>query len=82
MITGMGTAFDCHVMQSDADANKVIELFEVAMRAGYHPLEVEQKIWQQSGVDPTSLTDFDKQRIELKVNEIWDMNKNRGRRPF
>ena len=79
-ITGLGSGIDCMVMQSDVDADKVISMFKSAILQGYNPVTVEPEVWRQSGVDPADLTEFDKQRIQTKVSEIWEANKYAGRR--
>lgn len=73
-ITGLGSAFDCYMMNSYHEANKVIKLFESAVAQGYNPVEVEQEVWNKAGVDPATLLDTDKKRIQLRVNEIWESN--------
>lgn len=78
-ITGLGSGFDCYVMNSDACADRVIALFKDAMEQGYSPYDVEDVVFEQAGVGPADLTDFDRQRVELTVHEIWEMmNSNRG----
>lgn len=79
-ITGLGSAADFYVMNSSADADKVIALFESAIAQGYHPAAVETEIYKQAEVNPTNFTEFDKQRILLKVNEIWESMMNNGRK--
>lgn len=79
-ITGLGPAADFYMMNSSQDADKVIALFESAIAQGYHPEAVEQEVYDQAGVDPADLTDFDKRRILLKVNEAYESMMNSGRR--
>lgn len=78
-ITGLGSGSDCYLMNSDASADRVIALFESAAEQGLLPTDVESRVYEQAGVDPGDLTSFDKQRIQLKVNEIWEMYCNGGK---
>lgn len=60
-----------HIMQSSSDVDKVIPMFEAAVAAGLHPEDVEQDIYRQAGVNPADFTEFDKERILKRVNEIY-----------
>lgn len=75
-ITGLGCGFDYYVMNSDMAANKVIRAFEQAISQGYFPNDIEQEIYRQTNVNPNDLSDFDKNRIQLKVSEIWEQHCN------
>ena len=70
-ITGLGSAADYYVMDSSQKADKVIQAFEAAIMAGYHPNDVEQKIYAETGVDPSDFTMTDKRRIQRTVEEIY-----------
>lgn len=76
-ITGLGSGIDYMVMQSSYDADRVIEIFEDAISKGYHPETVEQDVYRQARVNPADFTEFDKKRIALKVNEIYEMYQTR-----
>lgn len=71
-ITGLGYGCDYYVMNSNDNADKVIKAFEVAIENGYDPVEVEQEIYKQTHVNPEDLTWYDKQRIQRKVEEIYN----------
>lgn len=75
-ISGLGPAMDCYIMNSDLAADKVISLFEDAIRKGYHPEEVEQEIYRQANVNPADFTEFDKQKITRRVSEIYQSKEN------
>ena len=68
---------DYQIAESSYATDKVIALFEDAIRKGYHPEEVEQDIYRQARVNPADFTEFDKKRISLKVNEIYEMYRTR-----
>lgn len=70
-ITGCGAGIDYMVMQSSYDTDKIIAMFESAIRQGYHPVEVEQEIYRQAKVNPANLTSYDRQKIQRKVEEIY-----------
>ena len=71
-ITGLGPGIDCMVMQSSYDADRIIQLFNSAIEQGYHPNDVEQEVYRQAGVNPNTLTWYDKQHIQNKVEEIYN----------
>jgi hypothetical protein len=71
-ITGLGPAFDYYVMNSDEVADKIIETFADYIARGYHPNDVEWAVYQDAGVNPGDLTDYDKRRIQTRVSEIWE----------
>ena len=58
------------VMTSDEAADKMIDLFTSAIEKGYHPEEVELEIYRQ--VDPSLLLPNDKERVQRKIQEIWN----------
>ena len=70
-ITGI-PGMDYYIMNSDYSADRVIALFESAAAQGYPPNAVEDEVFEQAGVNPADLTSFDRQRIQIKVNEIWE----------
>lgn len=74
---GYLNGIDTMIMQSDEAANKVIAAFEDAISKGFHPEIVEQDIYRQTGVDPADFTEYDKEKILKRVNEIWESHNNR-----
>ena len=70
-ITGFGPPMDYYIMNSYQTADAIIYAFEAAIRAGYHPNEVEQQIYADLGIDPKDLTASDKNRIQRRVEEIY-----------
>ena len=62
---------ECMIMQSDSDADRVIALFESAAAQGYDPVEVEEEVFIQAGVDPRNLNSLDWDKIRRAVNNIW-----------
>ena len=76
-ITGLGSAADYYVMNSSQNADTIIRAFEAAIRAGYHPNEVEQRIYAETGINPADLTPSDKNRIQRRVEEVY-RSYNRG----
>ena len=70
-ITGLGQGFDNYIMNSDTNADIVIAAFEEFIKQGYHPNEVEQEVYRQTGVDPRDLSSWDRQRIQRRVEEIY-----------
>ena len=71
-ITGLGPAFDYYVMNSDEATDKVIETFAEYIACGYHPNDVEQRVYRDLGINPQDFTDYDKRRIQTRVSEIWE----------
>lgn len=67
------TGIEAMIYQSDETANNMIAAFEAAIENGYHPLQVEQQIYQQ--FNPDDLLDSDKNRVNRKVSEIWAAHK-------
>ena len=70
-ITGLGYGFDNYMMNSNQDADAVINTFREFIKQGYHPEEIEQEVYRRTGVNPMNLTSWDKQRIQRKVEEIY-----------
>ena len=75
-ITGMGPVMDMMVMQSSADADRVIELFESAIMQGYHPNDIEQEVYRQAGVNPADFMQYDKEKIQRKVEAAYEAHFN------
>ncbi len=71
-ITGLGPAFDYYVMNSDEAADKIIKTFADYIACGYHPNDIEQTVYLETGINPGDLTDYDKRRIQTRVSEIWE----------
>ena len=70
--------FQAMVMQEQEDADRVIECFIQAIAAGYIPTSpmVQKAVFEKAGVDINDLDDFNRRRIEKKVNEIWESKQN------
>lgn len=70
--------FQAMVMQEQEDADRVIECFLQAIAAGYIPTSpiVQRAVFEKAGVDINDLDDFNKRRIEKKVNEVWESKQN------
>ena len=70
--------FQTMVMQEQQDADRVIECFLEAIAAGYNPTSpiVQKAVFEKAGVDINDLDDFNKRRIEKKVNEVWESKQN------
>lgn len=75
-ITGFGFGMDAMVMQSSEDADKVIKTFEEYIRQGQDPNTVEQLVYQQTGVDPSTILYYDRDRIRRKVEEAYAAHYN------
>jgi len=75
-ITGMGPAYDAYMVHNYNNVEKVIKAFEVAIENGYHPNDVEQQIYRETGVNPNNLTFYDKQQIQHRVEEIYKSKNN------
>jgi len=70
-ITGLDPAADYYIMNSSQNVDTIVYAFEAAIRAGYHPNDVEQKIYAETGIDPSDLTSSDKNQIQRRVEEIY-----------
>ena len=70
--------FQAMVMQEQEDADRVIECFIQAIAAGYIPTSpmIQKAVFEKAGVDINDLDDFNRRRIEKKVNEIWESKQN------
>lgn len=70
--------FQAMVMQEQEDADRVIECFIQAIAAGYIPTSpiVQKAVFEKAGVDINDLDEFNKKRIEKKVNEVWESKQN------
>ena len=70
--------FQTMVIQEQEDADRVIEFFEKAIAAGYNPndIHIQYMIFKKAKVDINDLDDFNKKRIEKRVNEIWESRNN------
>ena len=70
--------FQAMIMQSQQDADRVITCFTEAIAAGYDPtlVTVQNAVFKKAGVDINNLDDFNRRRIEKKVNEIWESKQN------
>ena len=66
------------IMQSQQDTDKVIRELEAAVEAGYNPNIAFSQVLDRCGVQEKSLTDFDKQRLRRKVEQI-SKHKSLGR---
>ena len=78
---GLGTGFDCYIMNSSEVADNVIKLYESAIEQGFAPtLEVQMQIFRQLGIDGSEISGPDRRRIEDTVSAIWESQKYRGRR--
>ena len=78
---GMLNGFNAMIMQSQQDTDKVIRELEVAVEAGYNPNIAFSQVLERCGVrerDLTDLTDFDRQRLKRKVEQI-SKHKSLGR---
>ena len=65
------------VMESQQKTDKLIEMFEAAIRAGYNPDVVYYKIFDHAGYKESDLTDFDKERLRIKIRKLWQSNSTR-----
>lgn len=75
---GMLNGFNAMIMQSQQDTDKVIRELEVAVEAGYNPNIAFSQVLERCGVRERDLTDFDRQRLKRKVEQI-SKHKSLGR---
>ena len=70
--------FQTMVMQADLDADRLIACFEAAIAAGLNPTleSVQLQVFNATNVDPTDLDDFNRRRVEKRVQEIWESRNN------
>lgn len=68
--TGSVNGFSVMIMQSQQDTDRVIKELENAARAGYNPHMVFSQVLDECRVREKDLTDFDKQRLKRKIDEI------------
>lgn len=78
-IVGMGrNGFMNHVMQSQETTDKLINDFEKAIAAGLDPTDaLRADIFAKRRVKEHDLTDFDKERLNKKVEEIYQLYRSR-----
>lgn len=69
-ITGI-SGLDMYIMHSSYQSDKVIDAFREAIENGHHPNDIESQVWKSTGVDPTQLPMWEKQKIQRKVEEIY-----------
>lgn len=62
---------DLAIMESQQNADRLISCFEQAIRAGYNPNDVANRIYKETGIMPEDLTAFDRKRVERKVEEVY-----------
>lgn len=75
---GMLNGFNAMIMQSQQDTDKVIRELEVAVEAGYNPNIAFSQVLERCEVRERDLTDFDRQRLKRKVEQI-SKHKSLGR---
>ena len=68
--SGKLNGFNAMIMQSQQDTDKVIRELEVAIEAGYNLNVAFSQALDKCGVQEKNLTDFDKQRLRRKVEQI------------
>ena len=61
-------------MQSQEYTDKLIEQFEMAIAAGYNPNMVYEDVFSKVGCSEADLTDFDKVRLQQKVESMYRSN--------
>ena len=70
-ITGLGQAFDNYVMNSQSNIDKVVKEFDKYIRQGIRPEDAERRVWIGTGIDPKTLTDYEKKEILRKVEALY-----------
>ena len=70
--------FQTMVTQADLDADRLIACFDTAIAAGLNPTleSVQLQIFNETSVDPADLDDFNRRRVEKRVQEIWESRQN------
>ena len=76
---GPFNGFNAMIMQSQQDADKVIEQIEVAAGMGVNPNITFIQALDNCRVRESDLTNFDKQRIKRKIEQISKQQPPRGR---
>lgn len=70
-ITGLGPAADYYVMDKSQKVDEVIAEFERLIMLGYHPNDVEQRVYRKVGVDPATFTSSDKSYIVQRIEQAY-----------
>ena len=70
--------FQAMVMQADLEADILIACFEEAIKAGLNPTleSVQMQVFNAANIDPADLDDFNRRRVEKRVQEIWESRNN------
>lgn len=71
--------FNAMIMQSQQDADRIIEQIEIVDNMGANPNITFIQALDKCGVRESDLTDFDKQRIKRKIEQISKQQPPRGR---
>jgi hypothetical protein len=78
-ISGGPSPFSMMIMQSQQDADLVIKELEAAVQAGYNPNMVFSQVLDRCNIKEKNLTDFDRQRIKRKVEQLSKYQSLKGR---
>lgn len=68
--TGINNGFVNMVLQSQTNADKVINQFEKYINLGYCASAAINSAFQDTNLSEKDLTDFDKERIKRKVESV------------
>lgn len=73
---GMLSVPAIQTMEYEANTDRIIEQFEQAIENGLNPNDpsVQSSIFEDMDIE-----EFDKERVQLKVSELWEMAQYNGR---